>query len=292
MKRYSAEDIERWGSCPEGVEFAKQYAPNGFTIPEFLALKEAPSDYIHWVFERIISTEEELALYTAKMNIVNSKHYYYAENIENCEFIVKSKNIKNCTRVFSSKQIENSTEIAESEDVENSSIIFNSTFINNGTKIDHSSNIANASNVYRSFGVVNSKNIFESTDVFGSYDLIRCNSATNCYFCVDCSSIANCMFCSNITDAEYHIFNKPVTKERYEFFVAQYQKYWNGELAFIEEWPSDLTKSFWIRPTLDFSKWYAPIPEKFWKWTKTLPGYDSFVLYEMTMLPEILIGQQ
>lgn len=292
MVRYTAEDIRRWGSCPEGVAFAEEYAPNGFTIPEFLALKEAPSDYIHWVFERITPTKEDMIAYIEKMKIVNSKCYYYAENIENCSFIVKSKNIKNSTNIFSSKQVENSKDVAESEDVDNSSTIFNSTFVNNCSKIDHSSNTTNAMNIYRSFGVINSKNIFESTDVFNCFDLIRCINATNSYFCLDCSGITNCMFCTNISNAEYCIFNKPVSKERYEIFAAQYRKLWNGELVFIEDWPTDLTKSFLLKPTRNPSKWYSLIPKNFWKWTKTLPGYNEMYLYEMTMLPGILIDQQ
>ena len=64
MKKYSAEDIKRWGSCPEGVAFAEKYAPNGFTILEFLALKEAPSEYIHWVLERVVPSKEEKEQYS------------------------------------------------------------------------------------------------------------------------------------------------------------------------------------------------------------------------------------
>lgn len=291
MNKYSAEDIKKWGSCKEGVAFAEKYAPNGFTIPEFLALKEAPSDYIHWVFERITPTQEEKMAYIAKMNIVNSQNYYYAQNIENCSFIVKSQNIKNSTNILNSKQVENSKDIAESEDIENSNIVFNSTFVSNCSKIDHSSNITNSTNVYKSFGVVNSKNIFESTDIYNSSEIIHCNGVTNSYFCSDCSSITNCMFCSGLTDAEYYIFNKPVTKERFEIFALQYQKLLNTELAFIPQWPEDLTRSFLLKPQGNFGKWYEPIPDKFWKWAKTLPGYDEMFIYEMTMLPALLLSE-
>jgi hypothetical protein len=97
------------------------------------------------------------------------------------------------------------------------------------------------------------------------------------------------MFCEGLENAEYHIFNKPVDKKMYELFETQYKKYMTGQLEFISNWPQNLVVSTHVSPTRKFDDWYHPISEKFWKWIRTLPGFDSMLIYNITMLPEILI---
>jgi hypothetical protein len=33
----------------------------------------------------------------------------------------------------------------------------------------------------------------------------------------------------------------------------------------------------------NFKLWYQPISEKFWQWVRTLPYYNSTILYSITM---------
>lgn len=286
---YSAKDIARWGSCPEGVEFAEKYAPNGFTIMEFLALEPAPNQYIHWVFERITPTEEEYAAYLNRMQINNTQNFYYVDHTDNCSFVVKSSHIKDCSHVFDSKQIVNSKDIVDCEDVVNSSMIFLGTFIENSTKVNRGSNITDSFNIYNSTMILNSKNVFESNNIVNSNEIVKSENVTNSYFCRKCKNIRNCLFCDCIEGKEYYIFNQPVTKEQFELLLRQYLKYQTAELAFIDNWPEDVLMNFLPKATINYSKWYEPIPEKFWKWARTLPNFDPMALYEMTMLPEILV---
>lgn len=286
---YSAADIAKWGSCEEGVAFAEKYAPNGFTIAEFLALKEAPNKYIHWVFERIDPTEEEWKAYIEKMSIVNTTNYYYVNDVENCSFVVKSHHLKNCQNIFDSKYIENSQDVVDSEEVADSSLVFAAAFINNSQKISRGSNITNSRNIYNSIMVVNSRNVYESADVINSSEITKSKNVSDSKFCRSCKNIKHCLFCDGIENAEYCIFNQPVSKEKFEVLFSQYQKYMDVELQFIDQWPQNLAMGLVLRASLDCSKWYAPIPAKFWKWARTLPGYDEMLLYEMTMLPEILV---
>lgn len=293
MKKYDAKDLERWGSCEAGIELAKKLAPNGATIMEMLNMDKVPNDFVHWVKERVAFSEEEEATYLSRMKIMNSTKFYYCEDIVNSSFVVRSKNIKDSCNVFGSKKIFNSKDVVESEEVENSSTVFGSMFLLDSHKIAYSSNITSCVNVYKSFNVIKSQNVFESSNVFDSSEIIRAEDATNCHFCSDCKAISNCLFCANLSNVEYHIFNKPVSKEKYEFFEKQYLKYWDGLLSFIPNWPTDLLQGMnLLTPIQDFSKWYKSIPENFWKWVRTLPNFDSLLIYDITMLPKILIDQQ
>ena len=137
--------------------------------------------------------------------------------------------------------------------------------------------------------VANSRNVIDSKNVFGSSEIIKCNTVTDSHFCQNCTNIENCLFCYDLHDAQYCIFNKPVDKNRYEMIARQYQKYMDTLLAFMREWPCELLVEMYVAPTRKFDDWYAPISDKFWKWVRTLPGYDSMMLYNITMLPEILV---
>ena len=97
------------------------------------------------------------------------------------------------------------------------------------------------------------------------------------------------MFCDGLEDAEYHLFNKPVDKKYYELFEKQYLKYLTEALDFVREWPEDMIVTASVTPTRKFDDWYHPISPRFWKWVRTLPGFDSMLVYNITMLPEILV---
>jgi hypothetical protein len=161
--------------------------------------------------------------------------------------------------------------------------------IENSNKIFKAINTVESSNICNSTMVVNSSNVIDSKEIFNSSEIIGCEVVSNSHFCQNSKNIKNCMFCSNVSNVEYYIFNKPVSKERYELFERQYNKYWNGHLAFIRDWPEDLLVGATINPTRKFDDWYYPISKSFWKWVKTLPNFDSMLIYDITMLPEILV---
>jgi hypothetical protein len=59
-------------------------------------------------------------------------------------------------------------------------------------------------------------------------------------------------------------------------------------LNFVRDWPEHLLTEF-VPETNKFNCWYTSISEKFWKWVRTLPNFDSMLIYDITMLPEILL---
>jgi hypothetical protein len=164
-----------------------------------------------------------------------------------------------------------------------------STFVNDSKKVSRGTNIDSSSNLHDSLCVVNSKNVFESRDVFNSTEIVRSSNVTDSSFCTDCNNIKNCLFCCGLSDKEYCIFNQPIDKNRYDFILKQYQKRWTEELNFVSNWPEQLMQSYFLDLNTECAQWYVNVPKSFWRWVRTLTGFDSLLMYEMTMLPEILV---
>jgi hypothetical protein len=61
------------------------------------------------------------------------------------------------------------------------------------------------------------------------------------------------------------------------------------QLDFIQKWPDELVAATHVTPTRKLDSWYYPISDKFWKWVHTLPNFDLILIYNITMLPKILV---
>lgn len=96
------------------------------------------------------------------------------------------------------------------------------------------------------------------------------------------------MFCYGIENVEYYLFNKPVDKKRFELFRKQYKQYMTQDLSFSQDWPDNLLIAYRVIIVSRFDDWYKKLPAKFWKWARTLPNFDSMIIYMMTMFPEFL----
>ena len=123
----------------------------------------------------------------------------------------------------------------------------------------------------------------KATQCYDSCEIIKCDALDNCHFCLDCADSTNLMFCKDIGNIDYQIFNKPVTKRQFDLFVRQYKEFMFYSLAFTKNWPnfSAIAESPVIES--NFKLWYERIPDTFWQWVRTLPGYDPTILYTITM---------
>ena len=251
--------------------------------------KHINKEFLHWGREHLSNGPEELAAYCQACNIINSEGYWYSVNISDSKYVVKSKNVKNSTSIFKSSDITQCKDVVETDDAENSGLVFYSSMVDNCVKVHKGKNIVSSVNVCNSTMVARSENVIDSTNIFDSSEIIRCHTATDSHFCQDCVDIDHCLFCEGLERAEYHIFNKPVDKSVYEMLEKQYKKYMTVQLDFIADWPENLLVDVHIYPTRKFDDWYHPISEKFWKWVRTLPNFDSMFIYKITMLPEILV---
>ena len=252
--------------------------------------KHIPKEMLHWGRTKLTHSPEELEAYAQACNIINTECYWYSQDVHDSNYIVKSRQITKSIGVFGSNEVTNSHDIADSESVLDSVQIFGSSMIDDSKKVFKGQNITRSINICNSTMVVDSKNVIDSCGVFDSSEIIRCLNVSNSHFCQNCKEIKHCMFCDGIEDVEYYLFNKPVDKKYYELFEKQYLKYLTENLDFVREWPENISTTVSVIPTRKFDDWFYPISSRFWKWARTLPNFDLMILYNITMLPEFLIG--
>ena len=284
----TADLLRKYNACEQGTKYIERFYPNGAEMIDIIKDKHINKEFLHWGREYLTHNNEELAAYCSACNIVDTDGFWYSQDIKNSKIVVKSKKIEKSVGVFESEEVLNSTDIVASENIENCSQIFYSSMIDNSQKIFKGTNITESINICNSTMVARSRNIIDSFDVFDSTELVKVINASNSHFCINSKNFKNCMFCDSVEDVEYYIFNKSVDKSKYEFFEKQYKKYLVEELEFIRDWPKDMVASNYFAPTKKFDDWYHPISEKFWKWVRTLPGYDPMLMYNITMNPDFL----
>lgn len=287
----TTELLKQHRACKSGIEYIERHYPSGAEMIELIQDKQLPKEMLHWGREHLTHTPEELAAYCDSCVIVNCESFWYSTNIENSRFIVKSNEVKDSERIFHSNDVVKSFDIVHGETVENSNQVFTSSLVSDSEMVAHCNNVAESKNICFSTMVMNSTNVRASKDIFNSSEIIESTNVSDSYFCSSCKNIKHCMFCEDIEDAEYYLFNQPIPKERFEFFVKQYKKFMNVLLGFAPEWPKDMITSWAPAFSLRPDYWYKPISDKFWKWVRTLPGFDSMFVYKMTMLSNILIDE-
>ena len=285
----TADLLRKYQACDQGIEYIQRFYPNGAEMIDIIRDQRISKEFLHWGREHLTNNQEELAAYCVACNIVNTEGYWYSANISDSKNVVKSKNVKNSTCVFESTNINQCKDVVSTDEAENSQQVFYSSMIDNCSKIYKGNNIVDSINIHNSIMIVRSKNVIDSNTVFDSSEIIKCSTVTNSHFCQDCGNIDHCLFCSGLTEAEYCIFNKQIDKNLYEIFEKQYLKYMTAQLDFIQHWPDNLISTINIVPTRKFDDWFYSVPEKFWKWARTLPNFDSMLIYDITMLPEILV---
>lgn len=286
----TAKDLQKYKACEQGIKYIERFYPDGAELIDIIQDRHINKEFLHWGREHLTVTEAEVEAYCKACNIVNSKYFWYSQNVLNSKYVIKSKDVAESKGVFESSDVVKSCDVVGGDSVNESEQIFYSSMIDSCTKILKGQNITESNNICNSTMVARSTSVIDSFNVFDSSEIIRCNTVTDSHFCQDCKDIAFCMFCEGLEGVEYHIFNRPVDKTHYEVFIKQYKKYLTEHLSFVREWPKDLLRSISFSTTRKFDDWYSTIPEKFWKWARTLPNFDSMLLYNITMLPEILIG--
>lgn len=285
----TGEVLRKHGACQAGIQTIERLYPNGATVTELLMDKRIPKEMLHWGRKQLTYTEEDLGLYCKICNIVNTEGYWYSQDVSDSKYIIKSKNVIGSHNVFESFDVTTSMDIVNSDQVLDSKQIFYSSMIDQGEKVFKGRNVTESFNICNSTMVARSRSIIDSFNIFYSSELVHCEDASNSYFCKDCKDIKNCMFCDGLEGAEYHIFNKPVDENHFKLFEKQYLKMMTEPLEFVRDWPSDFLSPTYFLPTRKFDDWYSQIPDRFWKWVRTIPGFDSLFLYNITMNPDILI---
>ena len=287
----TAELLSNFTGIEKIVPYFEKMYPNGASLIDIINTKNINKQFLHWLKEHFSFSERELRAYAEACCIHNCDGYWYSENAINSTYVIHSKNVQDSRGVFHSTDITKSTDVVNCESVDNCTQVFFSNMVDECKKILRSANATRSFVICDATGIIGSKNIINSSSVFNSSEIINSTNVSNSHFCQNCKNIKHCLFCLDLENAEYHIFNQPIEKEWYEQFERQYEKYQTADLEFVEEWPEDLLSSAVGITNKSFDNWFVKVSERFWKWARTLPGFDSMLIYEITMLPDILIDR-
>ena len=219
--------------------------------------------------------------------IDSSSRVQDSENVSNSKYIAFSKDIKNSERVYASSNIENSQYISNSFDV------LGSAEVKDSSKIRYSQNVFNSSEVLDCYGVYSCK------EVEGSLGIFNISTGKEIYFSTDLENCSYCLFCSGLKNKKFFLFNQEIDSK--DWFVIK-------ELL-LTEWSKE-DKNFYKVVSFedDDKKWYGfktfnysaslsyvaqrdffqGLSSKFLKYIRSMPYYNEWLLYQITLNPKIL----
>lgn len=218
-------------------------------------------------------------------DFVGCSNYYNCQNIQDSQYVVNSNGVDSSSFVHESTDVSHCSDVYRCDDVTNSSLVFDSQFVYDSEKIFGVINAVKSCNVLTSARVYNSANIYVCSDINSCSELRHCDKMENSFFCADSKNLKNCLFCSNLDGKEYYIFNEPVSKEMFEIILKQYMRQTKDlELDYLREpWPENMLIPSLPNPFAYHNKHYAQLNDKFWRWARSVPGYNVDLLYEITL---------
>ena len=285
--------LERYGACDQGLKWFERTFPNGAEIIDIINHKYADKSFLHWGFATLPTTDEEKAAYREKLKIdCGNDNYsiYESDNISKSKYVTYSSNVRDSEFIFHSKEVENSTSILHSDTVENSNRIYGSSFIYDSEKIINSKNVTESNNIINSDYVLNSHHIYCASGIKNSAYIADIGFAETChvrdsYFISGGKHLDHCLFCFGITNQSYQLFNRPIDEVEYKMIIRQME-------SILRDWEPEFVKeNYWPEKTIPIDtptlqrhagKQWASLPDRFWNWVKTLPGYDSGIMYSLT----------
>ena len=291
------EILERYNACEKGKEWFTHFFPNGGELMDVIQHRFVQPETLHWGFTNLTTTQEEREAYYKKLaiNVDNLSTVYECDNIEGSEYITRSSHIKNSSYVFSCKEVSDSENISASDNVERSHQVFNSEFVYDSEKVYQSKNVTQSLNIINSDYVVRSSSVMNAASVTNSHYVHAfthgaVKQVKDSMFITDCVGVKKCLFCAGLQNKEYMLFNKSIDPDEFALIENQLKNILSG-------WQAELVKDGWPvgkipldspqiqRNTL---RQFAQLPEKFWRWVKTLPNYDSMVLYAVTFQANLI----
>lgn len=210
-----------------------------------------------------------------------------SENVSNSKYIAFSKDIKNSKRVYSSSNVENSQYISASFNV------LDSAEVKDSSKIRYSQNVFNSGEITNCYGVYFCK------EVEGSLGIFNVSTGKEIYFSTDLENCSYCLFCSGLKDKKFYLFNQEISSKDWFVIKELLLSEWSEEdknlykvISFEDDdksWygfkASNYSASLSYVAQRDF---FQGLSSKFLKYIRSMPYYNEWLLYQITMNPRIL----
>lgn len=219
--------------------------------------------------------------------IDSSSRVQDSENVSNSKYIAFSKDIKNSERVYASSNVENSHYISVSFNV------LGSTEVKDSSKIQYSQNVFNSSEVLNCYAVYSCKEVEDSLGIF------NVSTGKEIYFSTDLENCSYCLFCSGLKDKKFYLFNQEIGSKDWFIIKELLLNKWSEEdknlykvISFEDDdkkWYG--FKTFNYSATLSYvaqRDFFQSLSSKFLEYIRSMPYYNDWLLYQITMNPKIL----
>lgn len=210
-----------------------------------------------------------------------------SENVFNSKYVAFSKDVRNSERVYSSTSVEDSRYINVSLNV------FGSFEVNNSSKIKYSWNVFNSDEISNCYGV------YSCEEVEYSFGIFNISTGKEIYFSTDLENCSYCLFCSKLKNKKFCLFNHEIDSKDWFVIKELLLNKWSEEdknLYKIISFEDD-DKEWYGFKTFNYSAslsyvaqrdFFQGLSSKFLKYIRSMPYYNEWLLYQITMNPRIL----
>lgn len=289
--------IERTNFPKEPMELidAMGWVQNHSSDEEKVLFSELFSDWRTYVgmapievekFEEVFEiTDSHIIL--SSFCIDSSSRVRDSENVSNSKYIAFSKDIKNSERVYASSNVENSQYISTSFN------ILGSVEVKDSSKIRHSQNVFNSGEISNCYGVCSCEEIEDSLGIF------NVSTGKEIYFSTDLENCSYCLFCSGLKNKKFCLFNQEIDSKDWfvikELLLTEWSKEDRNFYKVISFEDNDKEwygfKSFNYSGSLSYvaqRDFFQGLSSKFLKYIRSMPYYNEWLLYQITLNPKIL----
>lgn len=290
--------IERTNFPKEPMELidAMGWVQNHSSDEEKVLFSELFSDWRTYVgmeplevekFEEVFEiTDSHIIL--SSFCIDSSSRVQGSENVSNSKYVAFGKEVRNSERVYASANVENSQYINVSFNV------LDSAEVKDSSKIQYSQNVFNSNEISNCYGVYSCK---EAEDSLGIFNV---SAGKEIYFSTNLKNCSYCLFCSGLKDKKFYLFNQEIDSKDWFVIKELLLNEWSKEnknfykiISFEDddkEWCGFRTSS---NDSVSFSyvaqrNFFQEISLKFLKYIRSIPYYNEWLLYQITMNPKIL----
>lgn len=211
-----------------------------------------------------------------------------SENVSKSKYIAFSKDIKDSERIYSSVNVENSQYTNSSFD------ILDSIEVHNSSKVKYSQNVSNSDKISNCYGVYSCEKVEDSLGIF------NISIGKEIYFSTDLENCSYCLFCSGLKDKKFCLFNQEIGSKDWFVIKELLLTEWSEEdknlykiISFEDndnEWygfkylsKTDASFSYVVQRSF-----FQNTSPKFLKYVRSIPCYNEWLLYQITLNPKIL----